>query len=277
MSTLTAPQVAAYARAAGFSNTPGTYGGLGLTWAVAVALAESGGDPAAVGGPNRDGSHDYGLWQINDKAHPGDAAKALDPAACAAAAYRISSAGRSFTPWSTMGNGTAAAQLGRASLAVAASPASTPTTTQAGFDVPGTNIPGIDLPGWTDPLHLLGSAGGAISSTGDALASVAKAAVAFVGFEARAVEWVGNPHNMLRILQVAGGSVLLIMGVRALADSGAGPVAAAAGGAIRAAKAPARAAKVTSKAAVSAGAALATDGASLAAQGAGKAAKATKG
>lgn len=34
--------------------------------AVAVALAESGGNPRARGGPNTNGTYDHGLWQIND-------------------------------------------------------------------------------------------------------------------------------------------------------------------------------------------------------------------
>lgn len=33
--------------------------------AAAIALAESGGNPAARGGPNPNGSYDHGLWQIN--------------------------------------------------------------------------------------------------------------------------------------------------------------------------------------------------------------------
>jgi hypothetical protein len=37
---------------------------------VAIALTESSGNTDAIGGPNANGSHDYGLWQINDKAHP---------------------------------------------------------------------------------------------------------------------------------------------------------------------------------------------------------------
>jgi len=36
---------------------------------VAIAGAESGYNPANISGPNSDGSHDYGLWQINDKAN----------------------------------------------------------------------------------------------------------------------------------------------------------------------------------------------------------------
>src|SRR4051794_21086585 len=36
-----------------------------LDVAIAVCLAESGGKPANIGGPNSNGTMDYGLWQIN--------------------------------------------------------------------------------------------------------------------------------------------------------------------------------------------------------------------
>jgi hypothetical protein len=57
MATLSARQIAGYAKAAGFSGT-------NLTIAVAVSLAESGGRTAATN-HNTNGSTDYGLWQIN--------------------------------------------------------------------------------------------------------------------------------------------------------------------------------------------------------------------
>lgn len=41
--------------------------GENLEIAVAVALAESGGNRLAKGGPNKNGSFDHGLWQINDQ------------------------------------------------------------------------------------------------------------------------------------------------------------------------------------------------------------------
>ena len=59
----TAPSlVTAAAQTAGFT-------GPDLPIAVAVAQAESGGDPLATH-VNADGSTDLGLWQINDRAHP---------------------------------------------------------------------------------------------------------------------------------------------------------------------------------------------------------------
>lgn len=59
---------------------------------VGIAKRESGLDPAAVSAPNRDGSRDYGLMQINDRnfAWLGLTANgALDPCRSIAAAARL--------------------------------------------------------------------------------------------------------------------------------------------------------------------------------------------
>lgn len=97
---LTATQIAAYAVAAGFTDDD-------LITAIAIALAESGGDPnaynpeTAAGTPSGQGS--YGLWQIYRKAHPEfDSWNLNDPATNARAAFSVySAAGGNFTPWST--------------------------------------------------------------------------------------------------------------------------------------------------------------------------------
>lgn len=69
---------------------------------AAVALAESGGDPAAVG----DQGTSFGLWQIHLPAHPEvSQACALDPSCAAAAAARISQGGIDWTPWTTFTSG----------------------------------------------------------------------------------------------------------------------------------------------------------------------------
>lgn len=92
---LSAGQIAQYAGAAGFA-------GADLVTAVAIALAESGGDPNAYGDV---GTYccSYGLWQINSFYHPEfgpNFSLLYDPATNAAAAFAIySTAGRSFSPW----------------------------------------------------------------------------------------------------------------------------------------------------------------------------------
>ena len=72
--------------------------------AAAIALAESSGDPAAVGDQSLGGS--YGLWQVNHPAHPDyDTTSLLDPTYNAKAALAISSQGTNFTPWATYNSG----------------------------------------------------------------------------------------------------------------------------------------------------------------------------
>jgi hypothetical protein len=89
-----ATQIQGYAAAAGFS-------GADLQTAVAIALAESSGDPSAV---NPEGS--YGLWQIYLPAHPEFAGANLsDPQVNAQAAFAIYSAAGGFKPWTTYKSG----------------------------------------------------------------------------------------------------------------------------------------------------------------------------
>jgi hypothetical protein len=106
MTKLSAEQIARHAYEAGFR-------GQGLTTAVAVALAESGGRTTAHNATPPDNS--YGLWQINmlgalgpDRRHQyhlesNDAL--LNPDTNARVANDISSDGHDFTPWSTYTNG----------------------------------------------------------------------------------------------------------------------------------------------------------------------------
>lgn len=95
---LSPEEIAQYAANAGFT-------GADLQTAVAIALAESGGNSASVGDLNLGVS--IGLWQINEKYHPEDSGLNLkDPQTNANAAYAIYvAAGYSFRPWSTYKNG----------------------------------------------------------------------------------------------------------------------------------------------------------------------------
>ncbi|WNV85858.1 type VII secretion target [Umezawaea sp. Da 62-37] len=106
MSTVSPERIARYAQDAGFR-------GQDLTIAVAVALAESGGDPRAHNATPPDDS--YGLWQVNMLGSMGPArrrefglesnSELFDPGENAKAANRISGDGRSWTPWSTYTSG----------------------------------------------------------------------------------------------------------------------------------------------------------------------------
>jgi lysozyme-like protein len=110
---LTAAQIASYASSAGFS-------GPDLQVAVAVALAESSGNPGAVGDLTITPGGSVGLWQINLKYHPEFAGQDLtDPQTNANAAYSIyQAAGNSFSPWSTYNSGAYSAYIVQAQQGV---------------------------------------------------------------------------------------------------------------------------------------------------------------
>jgi hypothetical protein len=98
---LTVDQIANVARNAGFSGND-------LITAVSVAMAESGGNPKALGDLGI-GNGSFGLWQINSYYHPEygpDFTVLYDPQTNANAAFAIySQAGYAFKPWSTFNNG----------------------------------------------------------------------------------------------------------------------------------------------------------------------------
>ena len=104
---LTDAQIAAFARQAGFPESE-------IATAVAVARAESGGNPQAHNGKAPDNS--YGLWQINMIGTLGPARRKafgiptneslFDPLTNAKAAYRIwNDAGKNWKPWTTYTGG----------------------------------------------------------------------------------------------------------------------------------------------------------------------------
>jgi hypothetical protein len=103
---LSPAQIAEYAHDAGFR-------GHDLTVAVAVAMAESGGDTRAHNPVPPDDS--YGLWQINMIGSLGPARRdefdldsnreLFDPEENAKAAWEISGHGDSFRPWTTYTSG----------------------------------------------------------------------------------------------------------------------------------------------------------------------------
>jgi hypothetical protein len=121
VSKLSPEQIAQAAHHAGFR-------GHDLTTAVAIALAESSGNPKAHNGVPPDNS--YGLWQINmigalgpDRRHQFhlDSNKELfDPETNAKAAYAISGKGDSFRPWTTYTSGAYKSHLDEARKGVKA-------------------------------------------------------------------------------------------------------------------------------------------------------------
>jgi hypothetical protein len=116
MGNLSASQIAQYASNAGWSGND-------LATAVAIALAESAGNPSAynpetaAGAPAGKGS--YGLWQIYLNAHPEYAGDNLyDPQTNANDAYEIWQ-GVGFSAWSTYSGGQYEAFLSTAQSAAA--------------------------------------------------------------------------------------------------------------------------------------------------------------
>lgn len=118
---LTPAQIAYYAQQAGFD-------GADLITAVAIALAESSGNPnvynpeAAAGTPAGQGS--YGLWQIYLHAHPEFAGDNLyDPQTNANDAYEIYRKAGGFSPWTAFNSGAYQTYMAAASSATEPVPA----------------------------------------------------------------------------------------------------------------------------------------------------------
>lgn len=121
-----------------------------LATAAAIALAESGGETFVKGGPNSDGTFDYGLWQIND-IHKNDSfvpngnmQSMFDPGNNAKAMFVLSGGGTNWKAWSSFGNRSYLEHMTAAKEAVAkfdpskitssTLPKTTPNTT------PGTTV-----------------------------------------------------------------------------------------------------------------------------------------
>lgn len=115
---LSSQQIASLAASAGFRD-------MDLLTAVAVALAESGGNPSAYN-PEKaantpEGKGSYGLWQVYLKAHPEfEGVDLFDPQINAYAAFQVySMAGGHFKPWSTYNGGQYTAHIQAAEAGIA--------------------------------------------------------------------------------------------------------------------------------------------------------------
>jgi hypothetical protein len=124
--------IATLARNAGFSGND-------VAIAVAVCLAESGGNPLATH-INSNGSTDYGLWQINS-VHQFPVSQLLDPAGNANAAYWVQR-DSGWKAWSTYNSGAYQKYMSRGNAAAGgnAGTANGATTGAAGSSSsPGVN------------------------------------------------------------------------------------------------------------------------------------------
>jgi hypothetical protein len=181
MPKLSDQQIALLAYRAGARNKPGAQD---LTLAVAIALAESDGDPS-VTHKNSDsrGTTDLGLWQINNYWHRDLLAKYnwSDPQANANMMWIIKTQRGGWGQWSTFNSGRFFQYMPRAIDAAAA--------------VMGGQVP--TLPGATD------------TSTGD------------MGAGSSATANITNPHTWLRVAMIGSGAVLVLIALVMLGWEGA--------------------------------------------------------
>jgi hypothetical protein len=208
--------VAIVAAAAGFTGDK-------LPIAVAIAFAESDGNPGAVGDINNPvaGARSIGLWQINTHYHPSyDQAKLTDPLYNARAAFAIAGSGSSFTPWSTYKSGAYRSKLERANKAVrAVTPERVAALApyQTLEEVPGSGgdsfgfhlgTPIGDLTSESGPTGVLADA---VNAAIDPMVAIAHLAGALL-----------NPRVWLRVLFVLLAAVLIVSGARLIVADTAG-------------------------------------------------------
>lgn len=142
MPRLSDREIAGAVRDAGFPRSSWTV-------AVAVALAESGGNPDAYNGNNSDGSSDYGLFQINSvHAELLNTHNWRDPVDNARMALEISGRGTNWKPWVAYTTGRHVAFLPRARRATG-SPVDATAGAVAGSG--GTLFTGLPKTGINDP------------------------------------------------------------------------------------------------------------------------------
>lgn len=248
MAALSDAQIAAAARAAGFS-------GESVAIAVAVALAESSGNPRARNAVPPDNS--YGLWQINMLGSMGPARRQqfglssneqlYDPTTNARAAYAISSQGRNWKPWSTYTGQTYRMYMNRGQAAAGNPAGSVPGAGQVSTGTGGSIIqtnwsPGssgavqVELDGRDFLEGLLGSGGmgwmlpdedggGGVLGVGS---SIIRLLMQWTTALIKSAAWLGDSDNWVRIAQVIAGGGLVIAGVGLIArpavNSGAAKV-----------------------------------------------------
>lgn len=190
---------------AGYAYDAGLRNPTKIAMAVAIAEAESGGNPKAYNGKGRDDS--YGLWQINMKAHTlgelGIASKdaLYDPLTNARAMVKISGSGAHWGPWSTYPL-RAAAYLPAATAATASFLANPATAGQ----------------------YAAGGAQQVVDATG--AGALAQGFTEAVQTPLKALNWLTEPGTWVRIALFALGGAMVIGGalmfIRPAAESAAG-------------------------------------------------------
>lgn len=239
---------------------------------VAIAKAESGLRIDAVGGPNSNGTYDYGLLQINS-VHRYDKDRLLtDPIFNAKAGLSIWH-GQGLRAWTTYSSGAYRQFLpiGQQGAAAPVTPSKldgTRSTTKPGDAGKGGGGGGVlDKAGDVLGTVALGPLGFLIDGKGNPISDVGHAVASIATNFAKAAVWMADPHNWLRIVEVIGGTAAVLLSLHMLANTGiGGPVGTVARGVSTAENAAGKVAKTAGFA----GAAAATGGASAAAGAAAK-------
>lgn len=238
---------------------------------VAIAKAESGLRIDAVGGPNSNGTYDYGLLQINS-VHKYDKDRLLtDPIFNAKAGLSIWH-GQGLRAWTTYSSGAYRQYLplGQQGAAAPVTPAKldgTRSTTKPGDSGGGGVLDkaGDILTGALFPLPTILGHGNPVEGVKD----MGSAVVSIATTLAHGAVWMADPHNWLRVVEVVGGTAAVLLALHMLASSGVGgPVGVVARGVSKAEGAAAKVAKTAGMA----GTAAATGGASAAGAAAAKSA-----
>lgn len=176
MARLSMTEVGNYAAGAGFN-------GKGLSTAIAVAYAESGGNPNATGPVG-----EKGLWQVYPRMHQDwdKGGNLYDPAYNARAAFAISGGGKNWRPWTTYNIGSYLLYLPQAEIAaqrVKPIKGIGAAAAQAGTHLPDTSA----------------VAGNIASGVGSVLD---------IG---KAISFLSNPQHWIRIAEVIAGGILVIL------------------------------------------------------------------
>lgn len=183
------------ARMAGFT-------GDGLAIAIAIALAESGGDPNAIHhNSDKNQTTDRGLWQINNYWHKEVSDSiAFDPTQAAAAVFAISKGGTNWKAWATYSNGHYLMYMPRAKAALGKDAANGPTTPSGTYDEYGNPVDttnGYKNPDTTRPD--IQNVGGGLTGWLDGLGKL--------------LSWITNVDNWRRIGLVAAGLAAMFASV----------------------------------------------------------------
>lgn len=171
--------------------------------AVAVALAESGGD-TSTRHVNSNGSIDVGLWQINSVHRSSNPtwteAWLKDPAHNAEAMRTVSGNGTNWAPWVGYSSGAYKQYLNRGRSAAGAVQGKGSVTDAVGAAI-------------EDPLGVFS---GVLGDPLGALAAMIAPFTKIVEPVLALASWVGNPANWIRIVQVNAGVGLVLIAAAAV-------------------------------------------------------------